>query len=66
MAERIGNVLYWLGCIAAGLTALFGLGVYLAEGHSKADGIVVTGFMLVAAFVFWLTGRACRYILGGR
>ena len=66
MAERIGNVLYWLGCIVAGLTALLGVGIYLAEGQNKNDGLMVMGFVFVFAFIAWLIGRACRYILAGR
>jgi hypothetical protein len=66
MAERIGNVLYWLGCIVAGLIALFAVGMYLAEGHNKGEALLVSGFILVFAFIAWLAGRACRYILAGR
>jgi hypothetical protein len=65
MAERIGNVLYWLGCSVAGLTVLLGVGLYLAEGH-KSEALLVTGVVFVFAFIAWLVGRACRYILCGR
>jgi hypothetical protein len=29
MAARIGNILYWLGCIVAGLITLLAMGMYL-------------------------------------
>jgi hypothetical protein len=66
MAERIGNVLYWLGCIVAGLTALLGVAIYLAEGHNKYEGLLVMGFVFICACIPWLKGRACRYVLAGR
>lgn len=66
MLERLGNVLYWLGCTVAMLIALFAVGMYMAEAHSRADGLFVTGFILAFALAAWLTGRALRYILAGR
>lgn len=66
MAERVGNVLYWLGCIIAALIAIAGIYVYIMEGLSRSDGLAITGGFFVAAFVPWLIGRACRYILAGR
>jgi hypothetical protein len=66
MAGRIGNVLYWLGCIIAGLIALAGVYVYIMEGHGRSDGLVVTAGFFVAAFVVWLFGRAALYIFAAR
>ncbi len=62
MAERIGNVLYWLGCIAAALTVLMGLGIYFADGM-KNDNLILTGFFFILAVILWVIGRACLYIL---
>jgi hypothetical protein len=64
MAGRIGNVLYWLGCIVAGLSVLVGVAAYVEE-HNKSGGLFVTGFFIVVALVVWLVGRACRYVLSG-
>jgi hypothetical protein len=66
MAGRIGNVLYWFGCIVAGLIAVAGMAVYLAEGHSRSDGIGVTVGFFIAAFIAWLIGRALLYVLSAR
>jgi hypothetical protein len=62
MAQRIGNVLYWIGCIAAGLTVLMAIGIYFADGMKK-DTLIVTGFLCVLAVIPWAIGRACLYIL---
>ena len=59
---RLGNMIYWLGCIAAGIT--------LATGAFEA----VTGafdspwdFLVVAiiATVIWLAGWGFRYFYSG-
>jgi len=56
MVKRLGNVLYWLGCIFA---VLFGiLGLFMLEGDLS---IISFG----AAFVVWVVGFALRYILRG-
>lgn len=66
MAGRIGNVLYWLGCIVAGLITILAVGMYLAETHNKSEALLVSGFILIFAVAAWLIGRACRYVLAGR
>jgi uncharacterized protein with PQ loop repeat len=65
MAHRIGNVLYWLGCIVAGLTALLAVFVFFTS-QNQSEGLLVMLFVLVFAFLAWLIGRACRYVLAGR
>ena len=65
MAGRLGKVLYWLGCIIAGLTAVIGILIYTSEGYGRKDGPIVTGFVLVVAFAIWLIGLALRYVLSG-
>jgi hypothetical protein len=64
MAGRIGNVLYWLGCIVAGLLVLVGIAGYFADSSSSA--IFVLGFCFVCALVSWLIGRALLYVLAAR
>ena len=63
MAERLGNVLYWLGCIIAALVAGIGVFVYVAEGLGRSDGLMMLIVFLVLAAVPWLIGRALRYVL---
>jgi hypothetical protein len=66
MLARLGDVLYWLGCILAGLTVAAGAFLWFAEGHARKDGIAVVAGFLVFALILWLIGRACRYVLAGR
>jgi hypothetical protein len=61
MLERLGNVLYWTGCGAAGLTALVGF-LVVHKDHSDAGEFI---FFAVVAGGFWLVGRALQYILSG-
>jgi hypothetical protein len=65
MVGRLGTVLYWIGCIIAGLTASIAGLLFMSEGYARKDGPIVTGFILVIAFVIWLAGYALRYILSG-
>jgi hypothetical protein len=55
---RLGNVIYWLGCAAAGITLATGAfeavtGAFESPGH----------FLLVAliAAIIWLAGWGFRY-----
>jgi hypothetical protein len=66
MLERVGNVLYWIGCSLAALIVGLGAFVYLMEGKTRSDGIGMFAGFCVAAFLAWITGRGLRYILGGR
>jgi hypothetical protein len=65
MAGRIGNVLYWLGCIVAVLVAGTGVAIYVADG-AKNDGLILLGFVLVLAAIPWAIGRAVLYVLSAR
>lgn len=71
MVARLGNVLYWLGCLVAVPFVLWAGGnaavLAGAFGGSTMPGenawhIAVS---LGAAIGAWLTGRALRYILAG-
>jgi len=63
MAERLGIVLYWAGCILAGSYML--LMLYLVS----TDTSPVTALKLAATFlpalVLWLLGKGLRYVLSG-
>jgi hypothetical protein len=61
MLARLGNVLYWLGCIIAwAIIALVIASVDLRQ--LELGNFIFFGGMALAA---WLAGRACRYILAG-
>lgn len=64
MAARMGRVLYWVGCIIAGLLVL--LGIFFALLAETTNGVVgvLTAFIPYAVVV-WLIGRVCRYFLAG-
>jgi hypothetical protein len=67
MAARLGNVLYWIGCIVAALILLYdGVLLSLEEPTQLARDFSVFVFIAIAALVVWLIGRACRYVLSGR
>ena len=58
--QRLGDVLYWLGCGLA--VVALGMGLYFSiQGDT---GELLTFFGIVAV-VIWLVGRACRYVLAG-
>lgn len=59
MIGRLGNVLYWTGCVFAVLVPVF---AFLAEGQ---DWEVLSLGGLIGLGV-WLIGRALRYVLTGR
>jgi hypothetical protein len=64
MAERIGNVLYWIGCGAAVIMVLLGIAGYISDTSTSAIFILV--FCFVCALVSWLIGRALLYVLAAR
>ena len=65
MAWRIGNLLYWVGCIVAVLVAGTGVAIYVADG-AKNDGLILMGFLLVFAAFPWAIGKAFLYIFSAR
>jgi hypothetical protein len=70
MTARLGDVLYWIGCIVA--TVIFATTIYMEiclwiTGQQNADGMIQVELVFVAVAVSaWLAGRACRYVLAGR
>src|ERR1700738_721850 len=66
MSSRIGDVLYWLGCIVAALTAGVGIVSYAGEGYRRSDGLWLLVVFLTLATIPWLIGKASRYILSAR
>jgi hypothetical protein len=64
MTERLGNVLYWAGCIIAALLAAGAAWVAWTEAREERD-LFFAIFIFTPAVVAWLLGRACRYVLAG-
>jgi len=62
MAERLGIVLYWAGCILAGLWVLFMLNVQGARVPSSVSEIAV---IFLPALVIWCLGKGLRFIFSG-
>lgn len=64
MAARLGQFLYWVGCIMAVL--IFGVGSWGMIGIATQNNAVGLLAVILVAGVVWLSGRACLYVLGGR
>jgi len=63
MAARLGNVLYWIGCLIGAVVFLGGYLLMSGGGYKlQALDYIVIG---MPAVVVWLIGRALRYILAG-
>jgi hypothetical protein len=71
MAARLGNVLYWLGCIVAvcwfAFTMVFFVTMMVAGAHPEplAVSAAVSAGLAVLAVIPWGIGRGLRYILAG-
>jgi hypothetical protein len=60
---RLGNVLYWLGCILATLIIAATIPEWLLDAQYHRNGWVIIFEFAIFAVVVWLVGRMCRYIL---
>lgn len=68
MLERLGIVLYRLGCIVAGLcvaAVLLLLVIGVGFNGKWPEILMGSGVLLIGALIAWLVGRALRYILVG-
>jgi hypothetical protein len=63
MIARLGNVLYWAGCIFA--VIIGGGGALIARNDTYNPWGMFLSFAVIAAVV-WVIGKTCRYILAGR
>ena len=65
MIERLGNLLYWFGCGAAVLwLVILGMKIYTdGLSHRPGDDVFM---VLVPSAVFWLIGRAAKYLFAGK
>lgn len=71
MLARLGDVLYWAGCILAVVPIGFVVCVMIADGGLQSPPQTLFELWPFAALlgisaVPWLIGRACRYVLAGR
>ena len=68
MLERLGIVLYRLGCVIAGLCVAAVLGLLVIGVGFNGEWpliLIYSGVLLIGALIVWLVGRTLRYILTG-
>lgn len=63
MAERLGVVLYWAGCILAAVLAAGAIWVLSVDWDNRDP--FFAAFVFSPAVIAWLLGKACRYVLAG-
>jgi hypothetical protein len=64
MLERLGTVLYWIGCIIAGLIAVFAILIFFSEGFGRKTARSHR-FLSCNSVRRMLADYALRYILAG-
>jgi hypothetical protein len=57
MLARLGNALYWLGCIIAGLIVIYAGVIYSTEGYARSEDTGLLVVFALMAFAVWLVGR---------
>jgi hypothetical protein len=65
MAARLGDVLYWLGCILAVLFLPLPLLALIDFVNGHPQTILRPDYFIEAAIASWLTGRTLRYVFAG-
>jgi len=64
MAERLGIVFYWTGCILAALWV--GAGVTMSlMGGDIGNPLLPLAFIFLPAIALWLLGKGLHYIFSG-
>lgn len=61
---RLGNILYWLGCILAAVLLVWGTVFCLRD--NSADDPYLLSVVAIVAFAIWVIGLACRHIFSDR
>jgi hypothetical protein len=64
MLARLGNVLYWAGCLFAVLILAAGVVALAMVGKTDGGSVLLVAF--VAAALAWGIGRVCQYFLSGK
>ena len=62
MLARLGDVLYWAGCLLVVLLVAAAIAYYNLEYIKLAELLIVIGI----AVIVWMIALACRYVLAGR
>jgi hypothetical protein len=62
MLARLGRVLYWLGCIIASVIVALDAYMWVMIWQQQGE-LGYSIFFVVIAFLVWLVGRLCRYLL---
>lgn len=65
MIERLGNLVYWIGCGLAAAFVGFAI-IFVATGANGQQWYI--GFIMLVGLglISWGIGRATRYVLAGR
>jgi hypothetical protein len=62
MLARLGDVLYFAGCLLGVPLVATAIAYYNFEYIKLAELLIVIGL----AVIVWMIGRACRYVLAGK
>jgi hypothetical protein len=62
MLARLGDVLYWVGCLLAALLVAAAIAYYNFGNIKLFELLILIGL----AVIVWMISRACRYVLAGR
>jgi hypothetical protein len=64
----LGNALYTIGCILAGLVVLAGIWFLMLAGPSslRLEDFVLLALFPVGALLVWGVGRGLKYVLSGQ
>jgi hypothetical protein len=66
MLARLGDVLYWSGCLLGVLFVAAAVAFYNFATIKPAEIVLVSAVLIGLGIIVWLIGRACRYVLAGR
>jgi hypothetical protein len=70
MLARLGNVLYWAGCILAAVPLGYAAWVIISGGGIqipiRSDDLWFFAIFAVLGAIPWAIGWACRYVLSGQ
>ena len=69
IVERLGNVIYWAGCLIAPAAGLYGCSETI-QTLARANTQIDMGLALMTGFIYaapiYLLGLATRYVLTGQ
>jgi len=65
MAERLGIVLYWTGCILAGSWLVTCFSIWSNQDY-RVPEVSQLVFAFLPALLLWLLGKGMRFIFSGK